>query len=149
MSSLFYRLINPTVKWVLRSPLHSLMSQNTLLVEFTGRKSGRALSTPISYYISDGHAHCLTSKSYHWWQNLLEGRRAHITINGERFETTPIVEADDQAKIVAAQRAFFKAVPRDAKFAGVKLGQDGEPNEEDIQRLASELVHLSFPLPAN
>lgn len=147
MSSLIYRLINPTVKRLLRSPFHGVISQNTLLVEFTGRKSGRALSTPISYHISNGCAHCLTSKSYRWWQNLMTGHPVHITIGGERMATSPIVEAEDQAKIVVAQRAFFKAVPRDAKFAGVRLDQHGEPNEEDIRRSASEMVHLSFPLP--
>ena len=48
MSNLLYGLINPAVCSLLRSPLHGLMSKNTLLLEFTGRKSGRLLSTPIS-----------------------------------------------------------------------------------------------------
>jgi len=38
MSNLLYGLINPAVCSLLRSPLHGLMSKNTLLLEFAGRK---------------------------------------------------------------------------------------------------------------
>ena len=61
--SVVYKLLNPPVKRLLRSGLHGLTSKNTLLLEFTGRKSGRALSTPISYYLKDGAAHCFTTHS--------------------------------------------------------------------------------------
>ena len=45
--SAIYKWINPPIKFLLASPLHGIMSSNTLLLDFTGRKSGRALSTPI------------------------------------------------------------------------------------------------------
>ena len=61
--SVVYKLLNPPVKRLLRSGLHGLMSKNTLLLEFTGRKSGRALSTPISYYLKDGATPCLSNRT--------------------------------------------------------------------------------------
>lgn len=34
------KLYNPLVSWLLRSPLHGVMSKSTMLVTFTGQKSG-------------------------------------------------------------------------------------------------------------
>ena len=58
MSKALYSLINPVVKVILRSPLHGLMSRNTILLEFKGRKSGKIYSTPVSYHDTDGALHC-------------------------------------------------------------------------------------------
>ena len=35
------KLYNPVVNWLLRSPLHALLSKCTMLITFAGRKSGR------------------------------------------------------------------------------------------------------------
>ncbi len=71
MSKTLYRLIKPTVRSLLLSPLHGLMSRHTLLLEFSRRKTGRALSTPISYYRDGGAAHCFTQRKFGWWRKLL------------------------------------------------------------------------------
>ena len=42
-------LFNPFMKTVLRSPLHGMISRRLLLITFTGRKSGKVFTTPISY----------------------------------------------------------------------------------------------------
>ena len=144
--SVVYKLLNPPVKRLLRSGLHGLMSKNTLLLEFTGRKSGRALSTPISYYLKDGAAHCFTARSYGWWRNLTSGHVAHLTIRGRRIASTPQVETEDQAVIAAELKRFLQAVPRDAKAAGVRLDKQGVPDAEALRRVAPNMVYLKFPL---
>jgi hypothetical protein len=40
----------------LRSPLHGILSKNFLLINFTGRKSGRVFTTPVSYSQDDSAA---------------------------------------------------------------------------------------------
>ncbi len=146
MSNLLYRLINPTVKGLLRSPCHGLMSNNTLLLEFTGRKSGRALSTPISYYIDGRTAHCFTSRSFAWWRNLTTGQRVGLTIRGRRWQSTPVVETADHEKMAGQLHNFLRAVPRDAGPAGVSLDGNGDPDAEDIRRVVPDMVYLQFPL---
>ena len=44
-----YRIANPTVGAILRSPLHGVMSGSLLLLTFTGRRSGRRITTPVGY----------------------------------------------------------------------------------------------------
>ena len=146
MANILYRLINPPVRWLLRSPLHRLMSQNTLLLEFTGRKSGRALSTPISYYVKDGTAHCFTSRSFAWWRNLTTGKQVRVTIKGHTWQSSPVVESSDYPLMESQLEAFLRAVPRDATHAGVSLDEKGNPNPDDIRRGIPGMVYLKFPL---
>ena len=40
---------NGIIKGLLRSPLHRLMSTSTLLITYTGRKSGQVYTTPVNY----------------------------------------------------------------------------------------------------
>ena len=144
MSKLLYRIINPPVKWLLGSPLHGLMSGNTLLLEFTGRKSGRALATPISYRLADGVVHCFTSRTSGWWRNLTNERTVHLTLRGRRCSATPLVECDDHAMMAAQLDLFLRAVPRDAKFSGVSLNDQGQPDAQEIERVVPEMVYIRF-----
>ena len=43
---LAYKVANPVMKALLRSPLHGLVSKNIALLHFRGRKSGRDFVTP-------------------------------------------------------------------------------------------------------
>ena len=147
MSKRLYRVINPVVKKILRSPLHGVLSQNTLLLEFTGRKSGRKLSTPVSYHSSDGVAHCFTRKSFVWWKNINSGEPVYVTIKGKRHLVNPEVEAENSEIKGQALRHFLRAVPRDAPHSGVSLDTNGDPSVDDIQRVVSDMVYVRLPLP--
>ena len=147
MSKRLYRVINPVVKKILRSPFHGVLSQNTLLLEFTGRKSGRKLSTPVSYHSTDGVAHCFTRKSFAWWKNLNSGEPVYATIKGTRHLVRPKVEAEDSAIKSQALCHFLRAVPRDAPHSGVTLDTNDDPSVDDIQRVVSDMVYVRLPLP--
>jgi hypothetical protein len=41
--------VNAAMKFVLRSPVHGMVSQTVLLFTFTGRKTGKVFTTPVSY----------------------------------------------------------------------------------------------------
>jgi hypothetical protein len=147
MSKRLYRVINPVVKKILRSPLHGVLSPNTLLLEFTGRKSGRKLSTPVSYHSSGGVAHCFTRKSFVWWKNLNSGEPVYVTIKGKRHLVNPEVEAENSEIKGQALRHFLRAVPRDAPHSGVSLDTNGDPSVHDIHRVVSDMVYVRLPLP--
>lgn len=138
--STLYKMINPSVRWLLRSRLHGLMSKNTLLLEFEGRKSGRELSTPISYYEDDGVFRGFTERRFGWWRNLEYGR-VHAIVRGRRYEVDVDLE-QGEAEIREGLRSFLRAVPRDASHAGVALSADGTPLEEDIAKVAGKMVHV-------
>jgi len=43
---------NPIMKWLIRSPLHGLVSKSMLVIGYTGRKSGKRYETPMSLLTS-------------------------------------------------------------------------------------------------
>ena len=48
-----YRVLNPVMKTVLRSPLHRMASKTIALLRFRGQASGREFVTPLSYVRDD------------------------------------------------------------------------------------------------
>lgn len=62
-----------------------------LLVEYTGRKSGKRLSMAIQYYRREGHVFIVASKggtAEHplWYLNLLENPNCTVHIASDKFE---------------------------------------------------------------
>ena len=43
------RYFNPVARFLLATPLHSLMSSRLMLLRFSRRKTGRSYTTPVSY----------------------------------------------------------------------------------------------------
>jgi hypothetical protein len=54
------RVVNPAIVWILRSPLHRLLSAGVLVLQFSGRRTGRMYRTPLSYVEIDGAPLCFT-----------------------------------------------------------------------------------------
>lgn len=146
MNKALYTLINPVVKLILRSPLHGLMSHNTLLLEFEGRKSGRIYTTPVSYHAVNGRVHCFTEKQNKWWHNLKHGNEVRLTLRGRDFVGKPTVLADGSQRVRDALHDFLLATPRDAAHAGVALDSEGRPVDSDVAEASRSLVLISIEL---
>ena len=65
------RAWNPFMKVILRSPLHWPLSRWFAVLSWTGRKSGRRYSTPVSYVLNDSAAYVTTGDR--WWHNVEGG----------------------------------------------------------------------------
>ena len=63
-----FKIINPTMKAVLHSPLHGLMSKRLMVLSFNGRNSGKRYATPIGYIQRDNRLWLFTHSN--WWKNL-------------------------------------------------------------------------------
>jgi len=144
MSKVLYSLVNPVVSFVLRSPFHSLMSHNTVLLEFKGRKSGKTYTTPVSYHAANGHLHCFTEKNNQWWRNLRSGDEVELTLRGRRVVGKPAVLTDGSPKVQTALRDFLIATPRDASHAGVAFDAGGRPVASDLVEAGKRLVLISI-----
>ncbi|MFN8539603.1 MAG: nitroreductase/quinone reductase family protein [Thermomicrobiales bacterium] len=82
------RLYNPLVRWLLRSPLHRLLSDSTLLLTYTGRHSGTAYSVPVNY-VRDGETLLLVGGRDHaWWRSLRAGVPVTVRLQGRDYAGT-------------------------------------------------------------
>ena len=146
MSATLYAVINPVVKFILRSPLHGLMSRNTVLLEFRGRRSGKTYSTPVSYHVSNGHVHCFTEKSNRWWRNLRHADEIELALQGRRVTGRPTVLTDGSTQVQTALHDFLVATPRDASHAGVAIDAHGHPVAADITAASQRLALISIDI---
>ena len=97
-STLFmFRVLNTIMKGMLRSPFHSVISNQILFITFTGRKSGQMYSTPVSYYQEDGTVYCFTHAG--WWKNFDGGAEVHALIRGQELTGTAVSIRDDPEKM--------------------------------------------------
>ena len=142
-----YKVANPVVKVLLRSPLHSIASGNIALLHFRGRKSGREFVTPLSYVREKGTVYFLSALGTRWWMNLRdEGTSvsieiARVTVRGK----ARLWEGDSEA-LRERVRRFLSALPRDAKVYGIKLDESRKPIEESLAKIAPELVFVEVEL---
>ena len=64
---------NDFMSWVLRSPLHGMLSNSMMLITVTGRKSGKKYTLPVNYYRENGCLWVLTNRDRSWWRNVQGG----------------------------------------------------------------------------
>ena len=74
------KLANQVPAMILRSPVHGMLSSRYLVLEFTGRKSGRRFRTPVAY-IRDGKRILLTTDSP-WWRNITTPAPVRLWLRG-------------------------------------------------------------------
>ncbi len=148
ITNTFYNcFVNPLMRGVLRSRLHGMASKSIAILHFTGRKSGRALNTPLSYVREGGSVYFLSSMNTNWWKNFRGGEYpAEVEIAGERLAgTASLLEGDSEA-LRDGVRRFLVALPRDAMVYGIKLDKDKQPVEESLAAAASNLVLVEVRL---
>ena len=115
-----FPLINRVVKLLLASPAHGLMSGSVMTVFFTGRKTGRARSTPVRYILEDATTvTALTGRQTRWWQNFLAPADVQLQIAGRRVAAVAHAAPDDTARIETALKETLERFPGDAPYHGL------------------------------
>ncbi len=134
---------NPMVIVVLRSPLHGLLSSSTMLVTFFGRKSGKAFTVPTNY-VRDSDKLLVTSfRARTWWRNLRGGAPVTVRLQGRDYSGGGKAIEDLDA-VTGGLREYFHHVPQWAKYSGVTLDANSEPNIESVKRAAHDKVMVEI-----
>ena len=89
------RLWNPVMRRILESPIHWPWSGWFAVLTWTGRRSGRAYSTPIAY-VREGSTVWVTTGD-RWWRNLVDGAPVRIRVAGRWRDArgTPVTDLAD------------------------------------------------------
>ncbi len=135
---------NPIMMWLLRSPLHGMLSGNTMIITYTGRKSGKVFSTPVNY-VRDGEA--LWTVSYRgrtWWRNLSD---SPVTLRIQGKDVTGVAKAiTDQREVADCLMVYLRKAPQIAKYMGVGLDASGQPKAEGVAEAAKARVMVRVQL---
>lgn len=116
---------------LLRSPFHSALSNNLMLLTFTGRKSGKQFTAPVTYsHGQDGTIIVFSSNP--WSKNLIGGAPVSMLIQRKQVQgyATAIAE---RAVVLKETRAYLdKKGVRNARMIGLELGTKRDPTPEEL-----------------
>ncbi len=76
------RVVNPFMKMLLHTPLAGPARKQLMVVDFTGRKSGKHYSLPLSAHEIDGVLYAMTGAP--WKANFRDGAAAQIVHDGNK-----------------------------------------------------------------
>jgi deazaflavin-dependent oxidoreductase (nitroreductase family) len=145
--TLLYAALNPPVRALLRSPIHALASRSLAILNYRGRKSGRAFSTPLSFVRDGALVRLLSSHNTTWWKNFRAGPTpVEIEIARKTFTGTARLFDSDSEMLRGGVRAFLTALPRDAGIYGIGLDKDRKPRESEIEKAAHHVILVEIEL---
>jgi F420H(2)-dependent quinone reductase len=130
---------NPLMEWLLKSPLHGMLSGNTMIIYYNGQKSGKDYHVPIGYLQVDNTLLTVSLKQRTWWRNLRCNAPVKILVKRKMLPAHACAFEDD-ASIADGLKTFIKENPRMASALKVDVGADGEPANDSLQRAVSEHV---------
>ncbi len=145
-SQIFFRLLNPFTRAIAKSPLHTIISRNIIVLIFPGIKSGRIYSIPVSYLeTSDKEMICLTDRPYIWWRNLINNKNIQILLKGKLLNANVEIEFENDDLIAEKLTAMCFHSKIDAYFANVGF-KNNIPVEEDIIAAASNMTLIKLSI---
>jgi hypothetical protein len=133
-------IVNKTMKLILRSPAHGMVSKSILLISFTGRKSGKTYTTPVSYSQHGDQLRIFTHAS--WWKNLAP-TGSPVTLRLRGREVQGIAEpVGDRLAVAAELGEHLRSVHSDARYYGVTFDENGIPNAEEVERAVQTVTMI-------
>jgi deazaflavin-dependent oxidoreductase (nitroreductase family) len=131
---------NDFMIWLLRSPLHGMLSNSMMLITIAGRKTGQKYTLPVNYYRENGSFWVLTSRDRTWWRNVRDG--ANVSLLLRRQPVRAFAETELESKSVERLLCeYLKHIPQGARSMGVRM-QNGTPNPDDIEHIAKDRLFV-------
>jgi hypothetical protein len=82
--SAILRAVNPVLKSLLGTPLAGPLRKQLMVLNFTGRKSGKQFSLPVSAHVIDNDLYALAGAN--WKHNFKGGAPARVVYDGKTTE---------------------------------------------------------------
>jgi hypothetical protein len=110
---LFKNLFNPFNMMILRSPLHGLFSKFTMILTYRGRKSGKLISVPISYFRDGNVVTNFSNGDRQWWRNLKGGVPVTVRIQGRDYTGTADLVSLSREELETLMLKSYKGMSRE------------------------------------
>jgi len=140
---------NTIVIWLLQSPFHGLMSRNTVLIGYEGRKTGKRYFVPVNFVRvagEDGDHLLITSeRGRTWWRNLRGGSPVDLRLQGTGLKAMAR-SLEEIQEVEEGLMTYFAHAPGSARYFNVGLDDGGRPLREEIVRAAQERVIIKVDI---
>ncbi len=139
--------INPVVSFILRSPLHTLLSGRLLLLTFTGHETGKSYTIPVGY--TRENTSLLLFTDHGWWRNVEVAGGVPVTVllQGRQRIGRAEASADPVVVVAAVERLIARYGAKDAgSRVGLALGPKAPPSHTDLMAAMAGHVMISVTL---
>jgi hypothetical protein len=139
---------NAAVAWVLRSPLHPLLSWGLMLVTVTGRRTGRVYTIPVGYQ-RDGDALVVLVSwpaRKQWWRNYRERRPIEVGLRGRTIGGHAVVVPPTSAAFRAAIEHTLRRVPFMGGQFGIRYDRRTGITDEQLRTIGGSAVVVRIDL---
>lgn len=135
------RMINPLVRRVLTSPTLGQRISLQALLEFTGRRSGKALRVPVCLHMIDGVPTVFTERP--WRLNFTDPIPVAVTQQGRvRYGRAVLMPSTPQELGTALREALDNgATPFEL---GLKISRGYNPTAEDLSAITRWRIRIDF-----
>jgi len=143
-------VMNPPIRAILRSPLHFLLDGNLISLTYTGRRSGRKFSL-VTMYARFGNELIVfvgQPEKKKWWRNFHEKAFADVRFKGQRYACAGQLLGTDPSSVIPRLEAYCSKHSSSARLYGLRKGENGKFNSEDIAKAAGQSVIVVFDLPS-
>ena len=140
--------LDPVIAWLLRSPLHPLLSRGLMLITVTGRRTGRRYTIPVGYQRHGDSIRVLVSKARRkqWWRNYREPAEVELCLRGAALRGRARVVPSDTQEFREALTEALRRLPFLARQFGISLPRGGAPTDAHWRTLAGEVVLVAIAL---
>jgi hypothetical protein len=135
------RVVNPALNLLLRTPLAGPARKQLMVLSFTGRKTGRPYTIPLSAHVIDHDLYTLTGAS--WKQNFRNGAPAQVVYDGKTTAMRGELIRDRTVVSDLFHRcAESYGVQRAQRMMGLKFRDQRIPTREEFSE-AVDRLHLA------
>lgn len=138
-----YKFVNPVIKFILRSPLHHLLSHAMMVLSFKGRKTGKIISVPVGYTRRGDSLVVFTFGN--WWKNLQNHAEVSIRLQGKNVKGQASIVTDLHTVGEMVNGVFEARGEEMAKRMGFERISPEAPVDE-IRKKSQSLVFIQIDL---
>jgi deazaflavin-dependent oxidoreductase (nitroreductase family) len=118
-------------KFVMLLPFQTPMSRRLILLSYTGRKSGKPYTIPVSFVKQDESL--LIPGGGAWKKNLENGLAVRVRLYGkDRMAKPEVIKDPDEVEQLV--HFMMTANPAVSRFIGVPKQPDGHPNRQELEK---------------
>jgi hypothetical protein len=131
-------MVNPMMKLLLHTPLMGPGRQQLMVLDYTGRKSGKRYSIPVSAHMLDNILYALTAAP--WKHNFRDGAPARVFHNGKTASMSGELIVDrEMVADVYARCAESYGAKRAERAMGLKFAEGRIPSRDQFAAAVDQL----------
>jgi hypothetical protein len=135
------RLLNPLVRRVLSSRHLGSRIDQIMLLEFTGRRSGRRIRVPVALHQIDGVPMAFTHRP--WRLNFTDGAPVTVTHRGQVRHGRGVLLPATPEQVGSALRTALDS-GTSPFVLGLKIARSHQPTTQDLASVGHSLIRFDL-----